>query len=86
MSYLDTIRRLGQKSETALEGSTHPHWLTAWREIAALTVGITQDDHRFALIVKALDSCDEAYLAGEWSRFQQAAEQVKSLVAGSTNG
>ena len=55
-------------------------WLTAWRELAAITGGITADDSRFQPVMAALEQCDTAYLAGDWPAFQQAAQQVRQAV------
>ena len=57
-------------------------WLPAWRELAALTAGLTADDPRLPVVMAALNVCDDAYLAGNWGGFQEAAEQVKQLVKG----
>ena len=55
-----------------------PHWLAAWREVAALTHGITDRDPRFFPVMAALNRCDDAFQKGDWPAFQQAAEQVRA--------
>jgi len=55
-------------------------WLAAWRELAAVTNGVTADDSRFQPVMTALEQCDTAYLAGDWPGFQQAAQQVRQAV------
>ncbi len=59
---------------------TSRNWLSAWRELANLTLGITGDDPRFKPIMALLEQCDTAYLANDWPAFQQASEHVKVLV------
>lgn len=51
-------------------------WLAAWRELTALTYGIRGDDPRFQSVMNALTSCDDAYLANDWSAFNK---QVRLL-------
>ena len=55
-------------------------WSPSWRELAALTSGFTAEDPRLPMVMAALNACDDAYLAGNWRGFQEAAEQVKQLV------
>ncbi len=58
------------------------NWLATWRELAALTFGLTAEDQRLSTVMDALNKCDDAYLGGDWSAFRQAAEQVRNAVAG----
>ncbi len=55
-------------------------WLAAWRELAAITDGITADDSRFQPVMSTLEQCDTAFLANDWPAFQQAAAQVRLAV------
>jgi hypothetical protein len=55
-------------------------WLAAWRELAALTSGLTVDDPRLPVVMDALNLCDDAYLSGNWAEFWQAAARVRSAV------
>ena len=57
-------------------------WLAAWRELAALTFGLTAEDQRLPIVMAALNQCDEAYLNGHWVAFCHAAEQVRRAMAG----
>lgn len=57
-------------------------WLAAWRELAALTSGLTAGDPRLPVVMAVLNQCDDAYLGGNWVAFRHAAEQVRSAMAG----
>jgi hypothetical protein len=59
---------------------TKPDWFQAWRELAAMTYGITSDDPRLLSIMNALDECDNAFLRGDGFAFERAAEQVRAAV------
>ena len=59
-----------------------PSWLTAWRGIADLVHGVTLDDPRVPAIMTAIELCDVAFAADDWSAFQQATEVVRQAVAG----
>jgi len=59
---------------------TSRNWLSAWRELTNLTLGITGDDPRFKPIMAALENCDEMYLSNNWPAFLQAAQQVREAV------
>ena len=61
-------------------GKVRDAWLAAWRELAALTYGITGDDPRFPGVMAALNTCDEAYLNGNWGAFRQSAAGVRLAV------
>ncbi len=52
-------------------------WRATWRELAALTYGITPEDPRLAGVMAALHQCDAAYRNGNGAAFRQAAEQVR---------
>ena len=55
-------------------------WLSAWREVARLTTGITQEDRRFQLVMTALKPCDAAFERGNWPAFQRALAQVRLVI------
>ncbi len=55
-------------------------WLGAWRELAQITLGITEEDRRLGTIMTLLDQCDAAFEQDNWTVFQQTAESVKRLV------
>ena len=57
-------------------------WSPSWRELATLSSGLTANDPRLPKVMAALNACDDAYLAGNWGGFQEAAEQIKQLVKG----
>jgi len=54
--------------------------LQTWRDLAALSVGITQDSPRYQPMLDALTACDGAYRLGDWPAFWQAAERAKTQV------
>jgi hypothetical protein len=54
-------------------------WLTAWRELAHITYGITAEDPRFEGVFRWLNICDEAFKLDSWSLFQEAAAEVKRI-------
>ena len=57
-----------------------PDWLSAWRELASLTYGITVQDPRFGSIMDALNICDEAYLGDDWTMFQHGQGLVRQIL------
>jgi len=59
---------------------SHADWLTAWRELADVTVGIEPGDPRLRPVLAALDRADECYLARNWTGFQEAAMRVHASV------
>ena len=63
-------------------GKVREAWPVAWRELATLTYGITGNDPRFPLVMAALNSCDDAYLNGNWIAFRQSAAGVRQAVEG----
>ena len=54
--------------------------LQTWRDLAALSVGITQDSPRYRPMLDALTACDEAFKEKDWPGFWRAAEQAKAIV------
>ena len=56
-------------------------WLPTWRELAALTSGLTTDDPRLPVVMAALNACDDAYLNGDWVAFCHAAARIRSAIA-----
>lgn len=62
-----------------------PDWGKAWRELASVTAGITnQDDPRFERVMRWLDICDTAFVLDSWPSFTEAADQVREIMRGST--
>jgi hypothetical protein len=59
-------------------------WLSAWRELAQLTYGLTEEDPRFEWVMIWLNVCDLAFLYGSWRYFCEAAEEIKRLVKATT--
>lgn len=55
-------------------------WSLTWRELAALTFGLTAEDPRLPVVMAELNACDDAYLSGNWVAFRQAAARVRSAV------
>jgi len=62
------------------EHSRKANWQLAWRELAAVTSGITGEDPRLQPVMVALVACGQAYLANDWAAFQLAADRVKALM------
>lgn len=58
----------------------HAEWLAAWRELAALTHGVTREDARFQLVFAGLDCADGYFLAGDWVGFQRAVRELKGVM------
>ena len=56
------------------------NWSPTWQELAALTSSLTADDPRLPIVMAALNGCDNAFLRGDWSAFEQAAAQVRAAV------
>lgn len=77
--------KLGDAVRTQARADTEA-WLATWRELAAITDGITADDPRFQPVMAALEQCDTAYLAGDWPAFQRAALQVREVVQDGEDG
>jgi hypothetical protein len=50
-----------------------------WRELAALTVGITADDRRYASLLDALQVCDEMFKLGDYAGFQTGVMRVRRV-------
>ena len=86
--YLDKIRQHEQSAPSqqgnnpVLPALPTGDWHATWRELAALTFGLTAEDQRLSTVTDALNKCDDAYLGGDWAAFRQAAEQVRNAVAG----
>jgi len=57
-----------------------PDWFAAWRALAALVYGIEREDPRYEPVMAGLNTCDVAFLSGDWSAFRRAAEHVQALV------
>jgi hypothetical protein len=72
------LRLLTRPIET---GEAVTDWLTAWRELAALTSGLTAGDPRLPVVMDALNECDNGFLSGNWVAFRRAVARVRSAVA-----
>jgi hypothetical protein len=57
-----------------------PQWPALWREVAALSAGITMEDRRYAPLLGALQQCDDAFKAGDYARFQSGVIRVRRVV------
>ena len=55
-------------------------WLYEWRLLAALTAGMEAGDSRLPAVFQALDQCDTAFLAGDYSAFMLAASHVQEAM------
>ena len=55
-------------------------WSPSWRELAELTSGLTKDDLRLPEVMAALNACDDAYLSGDWEKFQCNATQLREIM------
>ncbi len=55
-------------------------WITAWRELATLTEGISEHDPRVQPILRVLDACDRAFEKDNWTEFSKAYQSIKALV------
>jgi hypothetical protein len=78
----DQARRLLAKAPDLVHvvAAPSPAWLAAWRTLAALVSGIAREDPRYEPVAAALDRCDDAYLAGDWPGFEQAAQRVRETL------
>ena len=55
-------------------------WLAEWRHLAETTSGLTKDDPRLPFVMMALGRCDDAFLAGDYPAFMQAAVKVEEAM------
>jgi len=60
--------------------ATSEQWLSAWRELAQSTDGITKDDPRFLAVCVAREGCDRAFEQDDWSAFQLAIYQLRNIM------
>ena len=68
-------------SERVLElVSPRPPWLSAWRELEAITLGIEDSDPRFPAITAILNECDQAFLSNDWVRFEGLSRRIKNVL------
>ena len=63
-----------------LKGPASDDWQTAWRRVAALTEGLTEDDPRFASVLNLLDHCDTAFDQGNYLEFHGHLENIGNLL------
>ena len=55
-------------------------WLSAWRELAQATNGITKTDPRFKRIMNLLNLCDSAFEKDDWNTFCRINDQIKEIL------
>lgn len=72
--YLDKAKKVEAEAPR-----TNKDWLTAWRELAVITYGITAEDPRYEPVMRWLNVCDAAFGLDSWTAFQEAAEEVKRV-------
>jgi len=77
MGYLDKIRQVEREAQK----TPVTDWLAAWKEVAALTDAIPDDDPRFEPVRAALGQCDVAFVAGDRGAFQRATDGLRQAVA-----
>ncbi len=62
----------------------HPDWLTAWRELAQATNGITKEHPVFGAIMQAMEHAHTTYLGNDYPGFQRAAAKLYWLLRDTT--
>lgn len=82
---LHLAQRLADKASDTVR-LIETDWLATWRELAALSVGITSDNPLYQPMLDALTTCDDAYRLGDRSGFWRAAEQAKQISRSKTEG
>jgi hypothetical protein len=84
MTYIEMLKQLeaGDRAGGRNSRSNFAEWDAAYRELAAITYGITRDDARFQPVDSALDSCDRAWIARDWMAFQRSRASVHDAVMG----
>lgn len=80
MGYLEAIERM--KVPRNRPKRVKKPWLQAWQELARLTHGIEPEDARLGPVLEALDQCDIAFYADNWTAFEVAAAEVRTRVNG----
>ena len=56
-------------------------WSPTWRELAALTAGLTATDRRLPEVMERLNACDTAYLNNDWAVFCEAVARIRVVMA-----
>jgi hypothetical protein len=85
MNFPETMRGLLRKEGLALPSDPkRPDWMTGWREVVALTQGVTAEDPRQPAILDAIKQCNTAFEAGDWPAFQRASAAVRQALKGRT--
>jgi hypothetical protein len=76
------MESLARSVSTIQDQSAFPHssWLTAWREVATLTAGLTAEDPRLPLILEAMEEGARAEEAGEEPGFVRATTRLHFLM------
>jgi hypothetical protein len=78
------MNELVKMAKEHLGRSARPSWLTAWRELAEITSGITSEDPRLQSVFAALHSCDTAFEADDWPAFQEARKGLLRVMQGAS--
>ena len=73
---INTSLGIAKKAKEAKKGPSSSQWLTAWRELATLTAGLTAEDPRLQTVLTALNVCDMAFEADDWTAFEKARKEV----------
>lgn len=78
LSLEDSSRNSIQQKPSPIspEPPTQQDWLTAWREVAAISSGLVAEDPRLPFVMAALGVCDVAFEAGDFVAFQHARDGV----------
>lgn len=80
MGYLEAIERMNVPGNRPKR--VEKPWLKAWQQLARLTHGIGPEDARLGPVLEALNQCDTAFYADDWTAFDLASTKVKALVNG----
>jgi len=75
MDYLEKIKQIEQETP-----KPNVNWLIAWRELAQMTLGLTEEDPRFESVMRWLNACDVVFSLGSWQTFREAEAEVKRIV------
>lgn len=78
MGYLRAIERM--KEPGGKPQAKKKPWLKAWQDLTRLTYGIEPEDARLGPVLEALNECDLAFCADNWTAFEVAAAKVKACV------
>lgn len=76
---LSLVERALQLINTPSQMVSPFQWLQGFRDLAAITHGVTQDDPQFPGIMEAVAACDAAFEVDDWEAFCKAADKVREL-------